>query len=78
MGIYILTLLGLRSRTSEGTAALSGFSQATGYCVAAAGPFDGSDLLDAAGRVVEGPSSAPAFRRSSRGWSRPASSSCRS
>lgn len=30
---------------------------------AAAGPFDGSDLLDAAGRVVEGPSSAPAFRR---------------
>lgn len=45
----ILTLLGLRSRTSEGTAALSGFSQATGYCVAAAGPFGMSILHDATG-----------------------------
>ncbi len=45
----ILTLLGLRSRTSEGTAALSGFAQSTGYLVAAAGPFGMSILHDATG-----------------------------
>ena len=45
----ILTLLGLRSRTSEGTAALSGFAQATGYLVAALGPFGMAVLHDATG-----------------------------
>ncbi len=45
----ILTLLGLRSRTSEGTAALSGFAQSTGYLVAALGPFGMSVLREATG-----------------------------
>ena len=45
----ILTLIGLRSRTPEGTAALSGFTQATGYLVAAAGPFGVGVLHDASG-----------------------------
>lgn len=40
----VLTLIGLRSRTAEGTAALSGFAQSTGYAVAALGPF-GTGLL---------------------------------
>jgi CP family cyanate transporter-like MFS transporter len=35
----ILTLIGLRARTPAGTAALSGFTQSTGYLVAALGPF---------------------------------------
>jgi CP family cyanate transporter-like MFS transporter len=35
----ILTLIGLRSRTPQGTAALSAFTQSTGYLIAAAGPF---------------------------------------
>ncbi|WP_425571686.1 MFS transporter [Nocardioides aquiterrae] len=35
----ILTLIGLRARTPEGTAALSAFTQSTGYLVAALGPF---------------------------------------
>ena len=35
----ILTLIGLRARTPEGTAALSAFTQSTGYLVAAIGPF---------------------------------------
>ena len=35
----ILTLIGLRARTAQGTAALSAFTQSTGYLVAAAGPF---------------------------------------
>ncbi|WP_241153893.1 MFS transporter [Nocardioides pantholopis] len=35
----VLTLIGLRSRTPEGTAALSGFTQATGYLIAGVGPF---------------------------------------
>jgi CP family cyanate transporter-like MFS transporter len=35
----ILTLIGLRARTAEGTAALSAFTQSTGYLIAAAGPF---------------------------------------
>lgn len=34
-----LTLIALRSRTPDGTAALSGFSQSVGYGVSAAGPF---------------------------------------
>ena len=35
----ILALMGLRARTSEGTAALSGFTQGVGYLIASAGPF---------------------------------------
>jgi CP family cyanate transporter-like MFS transporter len=35
----ILTLIGLRARTPEGTAALSAFTQSSGYLLAAAGPF---------------------------------------
>lgn len=35
----VLTLIGLRARTPEGTAALSSFTQSTGYLLAALGPF---------------------------------------
>ena len=35
----ILTLIGLRARTAAGTAALSGFTQSTGYLISAVGPF---------------------------------------
>ncbi|QWZ06575.1 MFS transporter [Nocardioides panacis] len=35
----VLTLIGLRARTAEGTAALSGFTQSVGYLIAAIGPF---------------------------------------
>jgi MFS transporter, CP family, cyanate transporter len=35
----ILTLIGLRARTPEGTAALSAFTQSTGYLIAVIGPF---------------------------------------
>ena len=45
----ILTLLGLRTRTPSGTAALSGFAQAVGYLLAAAGPFGMSLLREATG-----------------------------
>ena len=45
----VLTLIGLRTRTSEGTAALSGFTQATGYLIAAAGPFGVGILREATG-----------------------------
>ncbi len=40
----VLTLIGLRARTSAGTAALSGFTQSVGYLIAAVGPF-GMGLL---------------------------------
>ncbi len=36
---FILTLIGLRSRTPGGTAALSGFTQSVGYLIAVVGPF---------------------------------------
>jgi len=45
----ILTLIGLRSRTSEGTAALSGFTQSVGYLIAAIGPFGVGVLYDVTG-----------------------------
>jgi CP family cyanate transporter-like MFS transporter len=45
----VLVLIGLRTRTSEGTAALSGFTQATGYLVAAAGPFGVGTLRELTG-----------------------------
>lgn len=35
----VLTMIGLRSRTPSGTAALSGFTQSAGYLLAAVGPF---------------------------------------
>jgi MFS transporter, CP family, cyanate transporter len=45
----ILTLLGLRTRTPAGTAALSGFAQAVGYLLSAIGPFGMSLLREATG-----------------------------
>jgi CP family cyanate transporter-like MFS transporter len=35
----VLVLIGMRTRTAEGTAALSGFTQSVGYLLAAVGPF---------------------------------------
>lgn len=35
----VLVLIGLRARTAEGTAALSGFTQSVGYLISAVGPF---------------------------------------
>ena len=35
----VLTLIGLRARTAEGTAGLSGFTQSVGYVIASIGPF---------------------------------------
>jgi CP family cyanate transporter-like MFS transporter len=45
----ILTLIGLRARTSAGTSALSGFSQSVGYLLAAPGPFLVGVIHDATG-----------------------------
>jgi MFS transporter, CP family, cyanate transporter len=45
----ILTLIGLRARTPEGTAALSAFTQSAGYLIAAAGPFTVGVLHSATG-----------------------------
>jgi CP family cyanate transporter-like MFS transporter len=45
----VLTLIGLRAATPEGTAALSSFTQATGYLLAAIGPFGVGVLHDASG-----------------------------
>jgi CP family cyanate transporter-like MFS transporter len=45
----ILTLIGLRARTSAGTAALSGFTQSVGYLIAAVGPFGVGVLYDVTG-----------------------------
>lgn len=45
----ILTLIGLRARTPEGTAALSAFTQSTGYLLAALGPFLVGVVHDASG-----------------------------
>ena len=45
----VLTLIGLRSRTPQGTAALSGFTQSMGYLLAAVGPFGVGLLHDATG-----------------------------
>ena len=42
-----LTLIGLRSRTPQGTAALSGFTQSVGYLISTVGPF-GVGLIYAA------------------------------
>ena len=45
----ILTLIGLRTRTAEGTAALSGFTQAVGYLLAATAPALVGLMYDATG-----------------------------
>lgn len=45
----ILTMIGLRSRTPSGTAALSGFTQSGGYLLAAVGPFSVGAIYDATG-----------------------------
>ena len=45
----ILTLIGLRAHTSAGTAALSGFTQSTGYLIAGIGPFAVGLLHDESG-----------------------------
>jgi CP family cyanate transporter-like MFS transporter len=45
----VLVLIGLRSRTPQGTAALSGFTQSTGYLLAATGPFGIGTLYAATG-----------------------------
>lgn len=44
---FILTLIGMRSRTPAGTAALSGFTQSVGYLIAVIGPFGVGALYDA-------------------------------
>jgi CP family cyanate transporter-like MFS transporter len=45
----VLTLIGLRAHTPDGTAALSGFTQSLGYLVAAIGPFAVGVVYDATG-----------------------------
>ena len=45
----VLTLIGLRARTSAGTAALSGFAQSVGYLISAVGPFGMGVLYEATG-----------------------------
>ncbi len=45
----ILTLIGLRAHSAEGTAALSAFTQSAGYLVAALGPFLVGVVHDATG-----------------------------
>ena len=72
----ILTLIGLRARTPEGTAALSAFTQSTGYLIAAAGPFTVGVLhsatrrLDRAAGAAAGPRRCRSSRsrRTSPGW----------
>jgi len=44
---FILTLIGMRSRTPGGTAALSGFTQSVGYLIAVVGPFSVGALYGA-------------------------------
>jgi len=45
----VLTLIGLRAATPEGTAALSSFTQSVGYLLAAVGPFGVGVLHDVSG-----------------------------
>ncbi len=45
----VLTLIGLRAHTPDGTAALSGFTQSLGYLIAAVGPFAVGLVYDATG-----------------------------
>jgi len=45
----VLALIALRARTSEGTAALSGFAQSVGYLISAIGPFGMGVLYETTG-----------------------------
>jgi CP family cyanate transporter-like MFS transporter len=45
----VLTLIGLRAHTPDGTAALSGFTQSLGYLLSAVGPFVVGAVYDATG-----------------------------
>ena len=45
----ILTTIGLRARTADGTVALSAFAQSTGYVIAALGPLLVGVLYEATG-----------------------------
>jgi CP family cyanate transporter-like MFS transporter len=45
----VLTLIGLRAHTADGTAALSGFTQSLGYLLGALGPFLVGTIYDATG-----------------------------
>jgi len=46
---YVLTMIGLRARTPDATAVLSGFVQSIGYTIAAVGPFSAGVLYEATG-----------------------------
>jgi len=46
---WVLAMLALRTRTAEGTAALSGFVQSTGYLMSAIGPLGTGLLYEASG-----------------------------
>lgn len=46
---WVLTMMGRKTRTHDGTGALSGFVQSVGYLIAAAGPFGMGLLHDASG-----------------------------
>jgi CP family cyanate transporter-like MFS transporter len=46
---YVLTMIGLRARTSDATAVLSGFVQSVGYAIAAVGPLTAGVLYDLTG-----------------------------
>ena len=46
---WVLAMLALRTRTAEGTAALSGFVQSAAYLLAAVGPLGAGLLHDASG-----------------------------
>lgn len=48
----VLTLIGLRTRTPDGTTALSGFAQPVGYLIAAVGPLGVGALYDLTGGWV--------------------------
>ena len=75
----ILTLIGLRARTSAGTSALSGFSQSVGYVLAAPGPFLVGVIYEATGTwtvpllflsALTVPFLVSEFSPPGRGWSR--------
>ena len=46
---WVLTMIGRKTRSHDGTGALSGFVQPVGYLIAAAGPFGMGLLHDASG-----------------------------
>ncbi|MEO6471163.1 MAG: MFS transporter, partial [Aeromicrobium sp.] len=46
---WVLTMMARKTRSPDGTGALSGFVQSVGYLIAAAGPFGMGLLHDASG-----------------------------